>query len=75
MHNKTFNPFFFEDEHARVISGEEEAIYGWTAVNFVMGTLIKNSEGTGTVSANHTYGVLEMGGKQTPKLIFRRPCW
>ena len=57
----SFNPFFFEDEHARVISGEEEAIYGWTAVNFVKGTLLKNSEGTGSVlSPNLTYGVLEV---------------
>jgi Golgi nucleoside diphosphatase len=46
-----------------VISGEEEAIYGWTAVNFVKGALIRNSEGSGAVSrANKTYGVLEMGG-------------
>ena len=54
-----FNPFFFEVEHARVISGEEEAIYGWAAVNFVKGTLLKNSEGTGSVlNPGHTYGVL-----------------
>lgn len=52
--------------HARVISGEEEAIYGWTAVNFVKGTLIPNSEGSGAVQrANLTYGVLEMGGAST----------
>jgi Golgi nucleoside diphosphatase len=34
FHNKTFCPFSFEDERARVISGEEEAIYGWVGVNF-----------------------------------------
>ena len=34
FHNTTFNPFDFEDERARVISGEEEAIYGWVGVNF-----------------------------------------
>lgn len=46
-----------------MISGEEEAIYGWTAVNFVKGSLIENSEGSGTVlRADLTYGVLEMGG-------------
>jgi Golgi nucleoside diphosphatase len=43
------NPFSFDDERARVISGEEEAIYGWTAVNFIKGTLIEQSKGTGTV--------------------------
>lgn len=49
-----------------MISGEEEAIYGWTAVNFVKGTLIDASEGAGSVRrANLTYGVLEMGGAST----------
>lgn len=49
FNNVTHNPFSFEDERARVISGEEEAIYGWTAVNFIKGTLIEQSRGTGTV--------------------------
>ena len=34
FNNETYNPFAFEDERARVISGEEEAIYGWVGVNF-----------------------------------------
>lgn len=86
FNDTTYNPFFFETEHARVISvrlcekvpyifllivfltnimvlfkGEEEAIYGWTAVNFVKGTLLRNSEGTGSVlNPGQTYGVLEV---------------
>ena len=61
FNDTTFNPFFFEVEHARVISGEEEAIYGWAAVNFVKETLLRNSEGTGTVlNPGRTYGVLGM---------------
>jgi Golgi nucleoside diphosphatase len=51
--NATFNPFQFEDERARVISGEEEAIYGWTAVNFIKGTLVQDTEGAGTVLSPH----------------------
>ena len=59
--DEDFNPFFFESEHARVISGEEEAIYGWAAVNFVQGALLRNSEGTGSVlNPGRTYGVLEV---------------
>ena len=63
-------PFFFFsfcDRHTRVISGEEEAIYGWTAVNFAKGVLIKESEGTGRVTetSGRTYGVLELGGAST----------
>jgi Golgi nucleoside diphosphatase len=58
-----FNPFAFEDEHARVISGEEEAIYGWVGVNFAKGTLIGDSRGSGdAMNPKLTYGMLEMGG-------------
>ena len=47
----------------RFTQGEEEAIYGWTAVNFVKGTLLQNSEGTGSVlNPGLTYGVLEVSG-------------
>jgi hypothetical protein len=49
FHNTTFNPFDFEDERARVISGEEEGAYGWVAVNFIKGKLVEESVGTGTV--------------------------
>jgi Golgi nucleoside diphosphatase len=70
--NKTFNPFNFDDtERARVISGEEEAIYGWAAVNFAMGTLVKDSEGTGTaLNPKQTFGMLEMGGVSTQIAFF-----
>jgi hypothetical protein len=69
--NKTFNPFNFDDtERARVISGKEEAIYGWAAVNFAMGTLVKDSEGDGTaLNPKRTFGMLEMGGVST-KIAF-----
>ena len=66
FHDDGFNPFSFEDERARVISGEEEAIYGWTAVNFAKGSLIETSLGTGTVlHPNKTIGMVEMGGAST----------
>ncbi len=58
--NSTFK---FEREYARVISGEEEAIYGWAGANFVLGNLLQSSEGTGTVSSPKlTHGTVEMGG-------------
>jgi Golgi nucleoside diphosphatase len=48
FHSEKFNPFWFkDDEQARVISGEEEAIYGWVGVNFAMGTLIGSTRGYG----------------------------
>lgn len=65
--NTTFNPFNFDDpERARVISGEEEAMYGWAAVNFAIGTLVQDTEGKGVVLNPHrTWGMLEMGGAST----------
>jgi len=71
--NNTFCPFQFEDEQARVLSGEEEAIYGWTGVNFLLGTLIEDSEGVGTVNEPRlTYGALDMGGAST-QISFYEP--
>lgn len=68
------NPFRIEGiDQIRVISGEEEAIYGWTAINYLMGTLISNSGGSGTVmSPNITYGALDMGGAST-QISFYEP--
>ncbi|KAL3922283.1 MAG: hypothetical protein SGILL_002289 [Bacillariaceae sp.] len=63
--DKTYNPFAFKIEQARVISGEEEAIYGWVGVNFAVaeGTLIHGSKGSGEArDPRLTYGMLEMGG-------------
>jgi Golgi nucleoside diphosphatase len=66
FNNKTYNPFDFNDERARVISGEEEAIYGWVGVNFAKGVLIDQSEGNGVANNPQlTYGMLEMGGAST----------
>jgi Golgi nucleoside diphosphatase len=64
LRNTHHNPFYYQNEFVRVISGEEEAIYGWTAVNFVKGALLPNTQGSGTVlhPETKTYGVLEMGG-------------
>lgn len=46
--------------------GEEEAIFSWTATNFLMGTLLPNSHGIGEVhDANTTYGTLDLGGAST----------
>lgn len=63
LSNSTISKFKFEKEYARVISGEEEAIYGWAGVNFVLGSLLQSSEGSGTVmNPKLTHGALEMGG-------------
>jgi len=66
FNDKIYNPFDFNDERARVISGEEEAIYGWVGVNFAKNVLIEGSEGSGLAKdPKLTYGMLEMGGAST----------
>jgi hypothetical protein len=46
LSNPDYNPFAFaNEEQARVLSGEEEAVYDWTAVNFLTGNLLEQSQG------------------------------
>ncbi|KAL7473582.1 hypothetical protein ACHAXS_014134 [Conticribra weissflogii] len=58
-------PFWDEEERVRVISGEEEAVYDWAGVNFLLGNLISDSEGSGEAHGADTYGALDMGGAST----------
>ncbi|KAJ8096874.1 nucleoside phosphatase family-domain-containing protein [Lipomyces tetrasporus] len=49
------------DAHVKVIDGETEGLYGWLALNYMMGSLDspdKHNHGKG----HHTYGFLDMGG-------------
>lgn len=71
--DSTFCPFYFEDEFARTLSGEEEAIFGWAGINFAMGNLVEESVGAGTVlNPKLTYGALDMGGAST-QISFYEP--
>lgn len=62
--NKTFCPFFFQFDFARVMAGEEEAVYSWTTANYLFGTLLHNMPGVGAVISpiNKTYGIVDLGG-------------
>jgi Golgi nucleoside diphosphatase len=71
--DRSFCPFYFEDEYARVLSGEEEAVFGWAGINFAMGNLLEDSVGAGTVvNPKRTYGALDMGGAST-QISFYEP--
>jgi hypothetical protein len=59
------SPFMFERGFARVISGEEEGVYGWLTVNALKGTLINTP-------VEYTYGALDLGGAST-QMTFRPP--
>lgn len=51
----SLSPFLFEPEWARVISGQDEAVYGWIALNYLTGKLSQGQEAA-------TLGSLDMGG-------------
>ena len=71
--DKKFNPFYFKREMARVISGEEEAVFSWACMNFLKGNLIPASQGMGQVThghANGSFGTLDLGGSSTQIAFF-----
>ncbi|XP_019182025.1 PREDICTED: probable apyrase 7 isoform X2 [Ipomoea nil] len=47
--------FFYRKDFIRVLSGREEAYYGWVALNYKMRML-------GNTSGSHTLGLLDLGG-------------
>ncbi|KAL7568982.1 hypothetical protein ACA910_021274 [Epithemia clementina (nom. ined.)] len=70
--NTTMNPFgFHRDEQARTLSGEEEAIYDWAGVNFLVGDLVPQTKGAGTVvHPKRMHGALDLGGGSTQISFF-----
>ncbi|KAL1924035.1 uncharacterized protein VTP21DRAFT_7070 [Calcarisporiella thermophila] len=58
------------EEHVKVISGEREGIYGWLAVNYLMGGFdVNEKDNPPTKDHTHpwkpTFGFLDMGGAST----------
>eukprot|EP00922_Rhytidocystis_sp_ex-Travisia-forbesii_P056603 GHVS01083763.1.p1 GENE.GHVS01083763.1~~GHVS01083763.1.p1 ORF type:complete len:780 (-),score=125.67 GHVS01083763.1:1590-3929(-) len=52
--NKNLNPFLFRPDWGRILSGEEEGMYGWLTVNNALGSLFN--------AARNTTGAIELGG-------------
>ena len=63
------SPFLFKEENVKVISGKEEAIFGWITVNFIQGVL------TSRKRPRFSWGVLDMGGASTQNAmrLFKKP--
>ncbi|GAA5998686.1 apyrase [Rhodotorula paludigena] len=55
------------DDQVRIISGEEEGLYGWIAVNYLMDGFDKHEHAVAGERSKHssTYGFLDMGGAST----------
>lgn len=56
MANRTISPFYFRPRHVSILSGEEEAVYAWIAVNYLRGFFDTN------MTQANSAGVIEMGG-------------
>ncbi|KAK3738385.1 hypothetical protein QZH41_017224 [Actinostola sp. cb2023] len=53
--DKSFCPFLYKNGNVRIITGEEEAVFGWITLNFLKGTF----------SSSNSIGALELGGAST----------
>ena len=62
LSNKTLSPFLFERDFARIISGEEEAVFAWLTANYLRGNL---KEKEGIMALESSIGTLDMGGAST----------
>lgn len=62
LRNKTLNPFMYDSPHnTRILSGEEEGVFAWIAVNYLSKRLT-NIDGD---LYKTTSGILELGGAST----------
>ncbi|CRG95822.1 apyrase, putative [Plasmodium gallinaceum] len=62
LSDSKINPFNFSNDYARVISGEEEGIYGWLSVNNALNTIFSKSY--------ETFGAIDLGGASTQLTFF-----
>ncbi|UYV62412.1 ENTPD4 [Cordylochernes scorpioides] len=54
--------FLFSPEHVEIISGEQEGLYLWVALNYIMGRLNHDHPAVPGGGVTPTLGVLELGG-------------
>jgi Golgi nucleoside diphosphatase len=47
------NPFQFDDENFRVISGEEEGSYGWLTVNYLLNSITSDTGSYGALGTSN----------------------
>lgn len=42
LSNQAINPFHYKSNHISILSGEEEAVYAWLALNYLLGFFSSN---------------------------------
>lgn len=63
--------FHFGSDHVRVITGQEEGLYGWLAMNFALGRLSTTSSTGGDLPIRRqTGGIVEIGGSSAQVCTF-----
>lgn len=69
--DKEFCPFYFQYDFARVMSGEEEAVFAWMGANYLFNTLFPSIQRPlGNHSQHETYGTVDLGGASTQISFF-----
>ncbi|KAK3727326.1 hypothetical protein QZH41_018173, partial [Actinostola sp. cb2023] len=56
--DKSFCPFLYSEANVRIITGEEEAVFGWITLNFIKGTFSSSN-------SINSFGALDLGGAST----------
>lgn len=61
---RSHSPFVISSckDHVRIISGEEEGIFGWTAVNYLLDGFDHHHDEDSGKAKGSTFGFLDMGG-------------
>lgn len=59
LSDKSLNPFEFDNRNCRILSGEEEGVYGWISVNQILGTLTSVLNDDKPIK---TFGSIDIGG-------------
>jgi len=59
LSNTSFNPFNYTRPNVQVLSGEEEGVFAWVALNYILGFFDSYK------SPHESTGIMEMGGGST----------
>eukprot|EP00604_Paraphysomonas_vestita_P003350 CAMPEP_0174818934 /NCGR_PEP_ID=MMETSP1107-20130205/1885_1 /TAXON_ID=36770 /ORGANISM="Paraphysomonas vestita, Strain GFlagA" /LENGTH=499 /DNA_ID=CAMNT_0016031555 /DNA_START=164 /DNA_END=1659 /DNA_ORIENTATION=+ len=65
LSDESKSPFYFENDMARIISGQEEGAFGWISVNYLKKIIGPFATNQVIPTSDTAYAVVEMGGAST----------